>query len=113
MINSYFVLGQEAHWQVNKRFAQKFGINSALFIGDLLSKRQFLLTNNHLSSPEEWFFCTVENVEEYTTLTKHEQQRCVEILSEAGILQLKYEGMPRRRHIRIKDSNLIDLLVAS
>jgi hypothetical protein len=47
-----------------------------------------------------FFFKTVEELRCETGLSKHEQLTAVKILVERGLIEIKYAGIPQKRHSR-------------
>lgn len=63
---------------VNKTLIQTLGIEEAIMLGELASEYDYWENNDKLE--EGWFFSTVENVEENTTLTKYKQKKALDNL---------------------------------
>ena len=110
-MNSFNVLGQDAHWVLNKKIVKKVGVQAALLLSDIISKRQYFLNRGEVS--DGWFFNTVEDVEKDTTLSKHDQTKAIKKLSEVGFLKTKNKGVPPRRHFCIDDAEIFNFLAYS
>jgi hypothetical protein len=109
-MNVYHVLGQHAHWQINKKLAREVGIEAAILLSDLVSKREYFIMNKDISI-NDWFFNTAENIELDTTLTAHKQRNAIQILCEKGYLELKLMGLPAKNHFKINDVQLLKNLI--
>ena len=72
--------------------AHSIGINETILIKDLLSKRNYFLKKWELRN--WYFFNSVKNVQEDTTLTKKQQLKCVKNLTALELLsiQLDYDN---------------------
>lgn len=88
------IFGQNAHWQVNKDFARKYGINAAILVADLVDKWIYF-------GCPEWFFNKSEDIEENTTLSYHKQVQAIEILKNEGFIDTKLSGVPATTHFKI------------
>ena len=108
-MNSYHILGQHAHWNVNKKLARLVGLEAALLISDLISKREYFIQNKDITL-EDWFFNTQENIEVDTRLTPHQQRKCFEILKNNGFIETQRRGIPAKQHFKIFDVQLLKFL---
>lgn len=111
-MNAYYILGQHSHWNINKKLAKKVGIEAALLLSDLISKREYFVINKDIKI-NEWFFNTAENIELDTTLTPHKQREAIKVLCEVGFLEVKLFGMPAKNHFKINDAQLLKYLTTS
>jgi hypothetical protein len=111
-MNAYYLLGQHAHWNINKRLAKRVGIEAALLLSDLISKREYFIGNKDLKI-NDWFFNTAENIELDTTLTPHKQREAIKTLSEQGFLEVKLMGIPAKNHFKVNDIQLLKYLTTS
>ena len=93
---------------VNKHVAKMFGLDSAVLIGELASESEYWSEKGELSNG--WFYSTIENVEEKTTLSAHKQRKALSVLQDAGIIDVEYKGLPKKRHIRINESKLLNAI---
>lgn len=108
-MNSYHILGQHAHWNVNKKLARLVGLEAALLISDLISKREYFIQNKDITL-EDWFFNTQENIEVDTRLTPHQQRKAFEILKNHGFIETQRRGIPAKQHFKIFDVQLLKFL---
>ena len=108
-MNSYHILGQHAHWNVNKKLARLVGLEAALLISDLISKREYFIQNKDITL-EDWFFNTQENIEVDTRLTSHQQRKAFEILKSHGFIETQRRGIPAKQHFKIFDVQLLKFL---
>jgi hypothetical protein len=108
-MNTYYILGQHAHWNINKRLAKKVGIEAALLLSDLISKREYFIINKDISITD-WFFNTAENIEMDTLLTPHKQREAIKLLIEHNFLEVKLMGIPAKNHFKVNDIQLLKFL---
>ena len=93
---------------VNKTFIKLLGLEEAIILGELASEYDYWESNGKLDD-EGYFFSTVENVEENTSLTKYRQKKALDTLQKFGIVDVKRKGLPAKRYIKIYEENLLKL----
>ena len=111
-MNSYNFFGDGGFWMISKPLAKLAGIEAAILLSDILSKRQYFLENKKITL-FDWFYNTIEDVENDTTLTKHAQLKAVKMLQSLGFISVKYQGLPKKRYFIINDKNIIETLSES
>jgi len=109
-INS--ILGRDSHWNVNKSIARASSIDAAIFLSDILSKREYYIINKMIENEESYFFCTVEDVKRDTTLGKTSQARSIDFLINLGFIETKLMGLPMRRNFKIIDEKIAEFLLS-
>ena len=90
---------------VNKKLAKAYGIEAALILSDLITKRQYLDESD--MDEGEWFYHTQETIEENTTITPYQQRKAIKTLIEAGFLETKEMGIPSKTYYRVFDNKLL------
>ena len=80
---------------VNRRLAHALGLSEAVIYAALLAKHAWYEQHGKLS--DGWFYSTVDDMEESTSLTKCQQSRCVKRLVSAGLIRCAAKGLPARR----------------
>ena len=93
-------LFQDNYLRVPRPLIHKFGLTEAILLSEVYSEHQYWLQQKRLSQGG-WFFSTIENLQKNTGLTRHQQLSAVKILSDYGIIQVKYTGMPKKRFFRL------------
>lgn len=93
---------------VNRTVASIVGLEAAVIFGELAGESQYWSEK----SPEAdgWFFSTVENLEEKTFLSAHQQREALKRLEDQGWIETEKKGMPARRFIRLKEEKIIESL---
>ena len=94
----------------NKEIAKLFGIEEAILLGELCSELKYWAENGKTTA-DGYFFSTVENVKENTTLSDRRQRAAIKTLKDAGILDVKLSGLPAKRYIKINEEQLAALLL--
>jgi len=105
------LLSSSAFLVVNKKLSKEIGLLAVVLLADLISKESYFLENQKLD--DGWFFNTAKNIQEDTTLTSHQQRKCIKILKNLGIIETKVVGIPAKQHFKIIESKLLNYLNSS
>lgn len=91
---------------VNKKLAHKIGLNEAIIYSELVSLHKYWGDRGQLEEGT-WFFCTIESLQEKTTLKKDTQNRAIGKLEKTwGLIETKRMGLPSKRYFRITNGIL-------
>lgn len=109
----YWEAGVEAldftdYIQVSRTLIRRLGLHEAILIGELAYECRTWKRKGKLV--DGWFYSTVENVERQTGISAHFQRLALENLANAGVVEVKYCGLPRSRHIRLSASKVMELM---
>ena len=80
---------------VNKSIAAEVGLEAAVILGELASEHNYWSSRNELE--DGYFYSTVENLQEKTFLSGHNQRIALEKLAEKGWIDIKKKGLPAKR----------------
>lgn len=98
----------------NRHIASEYGLGYAVILSELLNRRLHFSTSNILKSHEkygsEWFYHTVEGVQNNTGMSRFEQETVFKLLKNDGIIDMKTFGLPPRRHFRINPEALLKVM---
>lgn len=94
---------------VNKQLARMFGLEEAIMLGELASEMEYWQQRGELQGG--FFYSTIENVKDSTTLSDKRQRSALTALKDAGIVDVKLAGMPAKRYIRINEKQLALILL--
>lgn len=94
---------------VNKQLARAFGLEEALILGELASEMEYWQQRGELK--DGYFYSTIENVKDSTTLSDKRQRSALNTLKDAGIIDVKLAGLPAKRYIRINEKLLATILL--
>lgn len=97
-------LSNDGYIIVNKKIAKEIGLNEAILLGELCSEYKYWRNQNKLENG--WFFSTIENVEENTTLSAYQQRKSLKILEDLKLIEVRLKGTPPVRHILLNVENL-------
>ena len=96
------LLNPDNTMSINRQLAHAIGLAEAVVYGALLSKYAYY-DQHGLLTDGDWFYSTVEDLEESTALSARQQRRCIETLIKSGLIQCKVQGMPAKRYFCIND----------
>jgi len=105
------LLSSSAFLVVNKRLAKLMGLHETVLLADLISKEEYFAENQLLI--DGWFFNTSKNIQADTTLTSHQQRKCIKNLKELGIIETKLVGIPAKQHFKIIENKLLSYFKTS
>ncbi len=92
----------------NRNIINKFGINSAIMLGELYGRYNYFKKRNQLRNG--FFFATKDSIESSTKLTPYKQRNSTNILVNASILEVKYIDIPPKTYYKINEINLMKVL---
>lgn len=94
----------------NKTLAKKIGLHESIFLGEIISEYDYW-NRMHSLTDDGYFYSTVENVMESTTLSDYQQRSIIKHLVELKILDVKVAGMPAKRYFRINEEQFYAMLL--
>lgn len=94
----------------NKTLAKKIGLHESIFLGEIISEYDYW-NKMHSLTDDGYFYSTVENVMESTTLSDYQQRSIIKHLVELKILDVKVAGMPAKRYFRINEEQFYTILL--
>ena len=89
------ILLSSNYWSLNKDVVKLFGLETAFFLTNLAE------AENMMADEDGWFYQTAETIEEFTTLSRYKQDKCIEDLEKAGILTKDVRGVPAKRYFKL------------
>ena len=92
---------------VNKDLIKELGLEEAIMLGELASEYDYWNNKNEIE--DGYFYSTIENIEEKTTLTAYKQRKCLEYLRFRGIIDIQIRGIPAKRYIKINEEKVIEI----
>lgn len=92
---------------VNKDLIKELGLEEAIMLGELASEYDYWNNKNEIE--DGYFYSTIENIEEKTTLTAYKQRKCLENLKNKGIIDIQIRGIPAKRYIKINKEKVIEI----
>lgn len=95
------LLASDGFITLNKSLIGMIGIEPTLLLGELASEYVYRAKTDTLT--DGYFFSTIDNIENNTTLTRKQQDQAIKVLTKAGIISYKVSGMPARRYFKINE----------
>ena len=92
---------------VNKDLIKVLGLEEAILFGELASEYDYWNNKNEIE--DGYFYSTIENIEEKTTLTAYKQRKCLENLKSKGIIDIQIRGIPAKRYIKINEEKVVEI----
>ena len=86
------VLANDNYIIVNKSLIKEVGLKESILLGELAAEYNYYKNKNQLDE-EGYFYSTIENVEENTSLSKYEQKKALEKLELRRLVFSKVKGM--------------------
>ena len=94
---------------VNKKIASELGLCEAILLGELASEHKYWSNTEKLE--DGFFYSTVENIKENTTLSRKQQTRAMNTLEDKGIVTAVLKGIPAKRYVRINEDAILPYLL--
>lgn len=94
----------------NKTLAKKLGLHESIFLGEIISEYDYWSKRGELTD-DGYFYSTLENVTEATTLSDYQQRSIVKHLIQLHIIDMKIAGMPAKRYFKINEEDLYNVLI--
>jgi len=93
---------------VNKSLIKIFGLEEAVLLGELSREYRYWKKENRLEN--DMFYSTIDNIEENTGLTAHEQRQAIKSLENAGVLTTELKGIPAKKYFKLDISTVVKIL---
>lgn len=96
----------------NRPIAHALGLGAAVVYSALIKKQVYYEQREMLDS-EGFFYSTIADLAESTSLSKRQQSSAIQALVDAGLVECERRGMPARRCFRVYDDvALVDEIIA-
>ena len=104
------ILANDNYIIVNRSLIKELGLKETIILGELASEYNYYKKTNELDG-DGYFYSTIENIENNTSLSSYEQKKCLDNLSKRGLIDVILKGIPAKRHIKINTLQIINLFV--
>ena len=96
----------------NRPIAHALGLAAAVVYSALI-KKQVYYEQHDMLDKDGWFYSTIADLEESTSLSKGQQSKAIKQLVNAGLVEYDRRGMPARRFFHVRDNvALVDEILA-
>lgn len=102
------ILSKDAYIVVNKEVIRKVGIDAAMLLSELCREYDYYNSVNKLN--DGYFYSTIENILNNIGIKSKKQREIIETLKMIGVISTKLEGLPAKRHFKINERVLMDLV---
>ena len=96
---------------VNKCLVKKFGLEEAIILCQLITEYTYYI--NHDMLKDEMFYCTVNKLEDATTLSEYQQRKAIKNLEKFGVIKTELKGIPAVRYFYIDENKILSFLTSS
>ena len=107
-MNILQLIASDSFITLNKALIKKIGLEEAIMLGELASEFDYWSKRDGLTE-DGYFFSTVENIEDKTTLTDYKQRRILNTLKEMEVLDTSLRGLPSKRYIKLNEAGILKL----
>lgn len=107
-MNVLQLLASRNYIAVNKDLIRIIGLEETIVLGELASEYNYFLNRDELYNG--YFYSTIENIEENTSLSEYKQRKVFTKLQDMEIINIDLKGMPAKRYIKINEEQIIKLL---
>ena len=98
----YQLLNPDNTISLNRPLAHEVGLMETVVYSALIAKWQYYSDRGKLD-PDGWFYSTIADLEESTSLSDKQQKRCITVLEKRGLIKCSQHGMPAKRSFYIID----------
>ncbi len=107
----YLVLNPDNTISFNRPLAHAIGLSETILYGALVAKWYYYSERDMLDE-DGWFYSTVPDLQESTSLSEKQQKRCIKALIDLELIKCETRGMPARRSFYLIDDyeKIVDLI---
>lgn len=98
----YQLLNPDNTISLNRPLAHAVGLMETVVYSALIAKWQYYSDRDKLDQ-DGWFYSTIADLEESTSLSDKQQKRCITVLEKRGLIKCSPRGMPAKRSFYIID----------
>jgi hypothetical protein len=102
MNSIYQLLNPDNTISFNRPLAHAIGLMETVVYGALIAKWNYYRDRGMLDK-DGWFYSTIADLEESTSLSDKQQKRCTTALEKLGMIKCRQRGMPAKRSFYIID----------
>ena len=93
---------------INRDLMKILGLKTTVLLGELCSEYDHWEREGKLV--DDMFFCSIEHLEDRTTLSRYEQTVSINQLKELGILDVILKGVPATRYFKFNKPQFVNFL---
>lgn len=93
---------------INKDLLKIFGLEATILLGELCSEYEYWENQN--LAKDGFFFSTIENIKDNTTLSVKQQKNALTKLMDLNVIECKVMGLPARRYFKINETGIVEFV---
>ena len=101
------ILASSNYITVNKDLIKTVGLEEAIIFGELCSEYTYWEQQGKLI--DGMFYCSVDKLEEATTLSEYKQRQAIKNLIDSGYITQELRGLPATRYFKIVSEQVLKL----
>lgn len=102
MANLKKIIGNQAHWTLNKELVRKIGIAETLVLQHLIDLQENIFENE--------FYQQIGRIAEELTLGEWKVKECLKTLKEYGLIDIVKKGMPAKNYYKVYGKAVVELI---
>lgn len=111
-------LNQRNYGSFHRPLAVKLGLAAAALLSELIEIRSYAIEKSgelisHEKHGNGWIYATLDKVHERIGLSEKEQHTAINILKRLNLIEVVVFGVPAKRHFKIHDDLVLELLNVS
>lgn len=103
------LISVDDHILVSKKLAKRLSLNGSIILGELITEYLYHESNNMLTE-DDYFCCTVENLEQNVFLNEFFQRKAIKHLCEEGLITVEKREMPAKRYIHLNTDRIEEFI---
>lgn len=102
------IISNTGYILLSKKLIQKIGLNCSVILSELIGEYSYWEKRNLLTH-DNCFFCTVENMENNTSLKRDVQLVCIKKLQEMNVLTVEKKRYNKFRYFKLNKVKIVEL----
>lgn len=102
MANLKKVIGNQAHWTLNKELVKKIGIAETLVLQHLIDLQANIF--------EGEFYQQIDRIADELTLGEWKIKECLKTLKELGCIEIVKKGMPAKNYYKVVGKRILEII---
>lgn len=99
----------EGYIPVSKLLSKLLGLNESVILGEFITEYIYYESHNMLTE-DDYFYCTVENLEQNVFLSEFFQRKAIRHLCEEGLINIDKRGLPAKRYIHLNIDRIEEII---
>lgn len=99
----------EGYIPVSKLLSKLLGLNESVILGEFVTEYIYYESHNMLTE-DDYFYCTVENLEQNVFLNEFFQRKALKHLCEEGLITIEKRGLPAKRYIHLNIDRIEEIV---